>query len=54
MSLIIAEYKIPWYASVEIMEVFYALLHETREMHVWIKETLKEKQEVMQVPQEMS
>ncbi|MBU1965027.1 MAG: hypothetical protein KKD24_04335 [Proteobacteria bacterium] len=24
LPLIIAEYKIPWYACVEIMEVFYA------------------------------
>lgn len=30
------------------------ILHETREMHAWIKEKLKEKQEVMQAQQEMS
>ncbi|MEK7243452.1 MAG: HEPN domain-containing protein, partial [Thermodesulfobacteriota bacterium] len=30
------------------------ILHETREMHAWIKEKLKEKQDVMQAPQEVS
>ncbi|TRZ77729.1 MAG: HEPN domain-containing protein [Deltaproteobacteria bacterium] len=30
------------------------IMHETREMHAWIKEKLKEKQEVMQAQQEMS